>query len=82
MDSGQRLLSVSLAVSKYLVTELLNAVLVPPHFAVFTNYLKCGDPVSHSYTEWTLTKCSVQVLIVIVSKGESITEVRYAVGIP
>lgn len=40
-------MSVSLAVSKCLVTELLNAVLVPPHFAVFTGYLKWGDSVSH-----------------------------------
>lgn len=73
---------VNLAATKYLVTELLSAVLGPPHFPVFTGYLKCGDPVSHSYTEWTLTKCTVQVLFIIVSKGEYITEVRYAVGIP
>lgn len=55
MVSGQRLISISLAVRKYLVTELL----VPTHFAVFTSYLNCGDPVSHLYTEWTLTKCTV-----------------------
>lgn len=73
---------VSLAASKYPVTELLNAVLVPSHFAVFTRYLKCGDPVSSSYTERTLPKGAVQVLFMIVCKGESITEVRYTVGIP
>lgn len=62
--------------------ELLNTVLVPPHLAVFTCYLKRADPVSHPYTEQALSQCPVQVLFIAVSKDESVPEVRYAVVFP
>lgn len=81
MDSGQSLLCQQ-SCGQILFTELLHTVLVPPRLAVFSSYLKCADPVSHSYTEQALSKYPVQVLFVAVSKDESVTEVRYAVRFP
>lgn len=70
-----KLMSVRLAVSKYLINELLNAVLAPPRFAY--------SPVTSNGVVSESLVCRMdldKLYFIIVSKGESITGGWYCIS--